>query len=202
MEDLVFKLTGKDNLKLLRETAMEYYKKYDEEKCRDMALEFYGSEYFQVQELGVFLMGYISPKSAQALEFLKSVVSKHPSWKVQEVLAMAFDAFCKGAGYEQSIPTIKEWLNSDNENVRRAVIEGLRIWTSRPYFKENPDKAISIIAQFKGDNSEYVRKSVGNSLRDISKKHPDLVLNELKKWELSSKEVKQVYKLAVNFLVT
>ena len=56
------------------------------------------------------------------------------------------------------------------QNVRRAVTEGLRIWTSRPYFKDNPDEAIKRIATLKEDSSEYVRKSVGNSLRDISKK--------------------------------
>ena len=48
----------------------------------------------------------------------------------------------------------------------------------------------------KNDESEYVRKSIGNALRDISKKYPELILKELNSWELSSKEIKQVYKLA------
>jgi 3-methyladenine DNA glycosylase AlkC len=41
-----------------------------------------------------------------------------------------------------------------------------------------------------------VRKSIGNALRDISKKHPELIRNELKKWKLDTKEIMQVYKLA------
>ena len=57
---------------------------------------------------------------------------------MQEVLAMAFDNHCKIIGYETALPLIEEWLNSDYANVRRAVSEGLRIWTSRPYFKDNP----------------------------------------------------------------
>ena len=57
---------------------------------------------------------------------------------MQEVLAMAFDNHCKIIGYETALPLIEEWLNSDCANVRRAVSEGLRIWTSRPYFKDNP----------------------------------------------------------------
>ena len=52
----------------------------------------------------------------------------------------------------------------------------------------------------KEDKSEYVRKSIGNALRDISKKYPELISNELNSWDLSSKEIKQVYKLAGRFL--
>lgn len=200
MQYLIDTLIGKDNLKLIREKAMEFYKQYDDDKCWNMAMELYKSEYFQIQEIGVFILGYISSKHVQALNFLKDTVSEHPSWKVQEVLAMAFDSFCKDIGYEKSIPTIKEWLNSDKANVRRAVTEGLRIWTSRPYFKENPDKAIALIAPLRNDESEYVRKSVGNSLRDISKKYPELINEELKTWDTSSKQVMQVYKLAGRLL--
>jgi len=131
-----------------------------------------------------------------ALSFLKDIVSKHPSWKVQEVLAMAFDVFCKANGYEKSIPVMREWMSSDNANTRRAVTEGLRIWTGRPFFKDHLQKAVELIASLKDDESEYVRKSVGNSLRDISKKFPDLVRTELKNWDLSSKRILHVYKLA------
>ena len=80
--------------------------------------------------------------------------------------------------------------------VRRAVTEGLRIWTSRPYFRDHPGDAVSRLSRLRGDSSEYVRKSVGNALRDISKKHPDLVAAELETWSLETKEVSQVYRLA------
>ena len=36
----------------------------------------------------------------------------HDSWKVQEILAMAFDNHCKIIGYEAALLLIKEWLNS------------------------------------------------------------------------------------------
>ena len=42
----------------------------------------------------------------------------------------------------KALPIIDEWLENDNPNTRRAVTEGLRIWTSRPYFKDNPNEAI------------------------------------------------------------
>ena len=108
--------------------------------------------------------------------------------------------FCKKTGYEKALPIIDEWLKNNNPNTRRAVTEGLRIWTSRPYFKENPNEAIERIANLKEDASEYVRKSVGNALRDISKKFPELIKIELDSWKLESKEIQQVYKLASKFI--
>ena len=50
-------------------------------------------------------------------------------------------------------------------NVRRAVSEGLRVWMSRSFFKDNPKVAIQLLSALKSDSSEYVRKSVGNALR-------------------------------------
>ena len=113
---------------------------------------------------------------------------------------MAFDNHCKIIGYETALPIIREWLGSDCANVRRAVSEGLRIWTSRPYFRDHPQMAIQLLSAHKEDKSEYVRKSVGNALRDISRKFSNLISEELNSWDLSSKEIKQVYKLAGKFL--
>lgn len=190
----------KDSLKLVKKEAENYYKQHSLDECFATGLELYQSENFQIQEVGVFLVGYAACKNTSALSFLKDTVSQHKSWKVQEILAMAFDNYCKIIGYETAIPVIKEWLKSDCANTRRAVSEGLRIWTSRPYFKEHPQMAIQFLSSLKDDESEYVRKSIGNALKDISKKYPELVSNELKQWDLSSKEIKQVHKLASAYL--
>ena len=62
------------------------------------------------------------------------------------------------------------------------------------------EEAIQRLAALKEDPSEYVRKSVGNALRDISKKFPDFICKELESWSLDSKEIKQVYHLASKFI--
>ena len=80
------------------------------------------------------------------------------------------------------MPLITDWLSDANPNVRRAASEGLRVWTSRPYFKDHPSVAIRLLSDRKTDSSEYVRKSIGNALKDISKKHPELVFDEIHKW--------------------
>ena len=61
-------------------------------------------------------------------------------------------------------------------------------------------KVIQRLAALKEDSSEYVRKSVGNALRDISKKFPDFICKEVETWSLDSKEIKQVYHLASKFI--
>lgn len=175
--------------------AIADYKSNDKKYSKKLAFLAYKSNVYQVRMYGVFLFGFLSVDK-EILIFMRDEVSKDDNWRVQEVLAKAFDEFCNKTGYENAIPNIDEWLKSSNPNTRRAVIEGLRIWTSRPYFKENPNEAIERIVKLKEDTSEYVRKSVGNALRDISKKHPELIRNELSSWALVGKEIKQVYKLA------
>ena len=190
----------KSGFKEEEKRALDNYKSNDKEYVKRLAFLSYESKVYQVRMYGVFLFGYLSDDS-DILIFMRDEVSKDDNWRVQEVLAKAFDEYCKNKGYENSIPVVDEWLSSDNPNTRRAVTEGLWIWTSRPYFKENPQEAIKRIAPLKEDASEYVRKSVGNALRDISRKFPELIKEELKTWNLETKEIKQVYKLASRFIV-
>ena len=179
--------------------ALADYLSNDNVYTKELAFLAFKSNVYQVRMYSVFLFGHLSSYE-EILIFMRDEVSKDDNWRVQEVLAKAFDEFCKQTGYEKSLPVIDEWLQNSNPNVRRAVTEGLRIWTSRPYFKDNPDEAIKRIATLKEDSSEYVRKSVGNALRDISKKFPELIKEELGSWDVKSKEVQQVYKLASKFI--
>ena len=179
--------------------ALADYKSNDTEYIKELAFLAYKSDIYQVRMYGVFLFGYLSDQK-DILVFMRDEVSEDDNWRVQEVLAKAFDEFCRKTGYEKALPIIDEWLDNHNPNTRRAVIEGLRIWMSRPYFKDNPKEAIKRIAALKEDTSEYVRKSVGNALRDISKKFPELIKAELNNWKLDSKEINQVYKLASKFI--
>ncbi len=189
----------KNGFKEQEKKAINDYKSNGIEYIKELAFLAYHSEVYQVRMYGVFLFGYLSTDK-EILTFMREEVSKDDNWRVQEVLAKSFDEFCKSIGYEKTLTVIDEWLNHDNPNTRRAVTEGLRIWTSRSYFKENPKEAIRRIANLKEDKSEYVRKSVGNALRDISKKFPELIKDELNTWKLENKEINQVYMLANKFI--
>ncbi|MBM6970983.1 phosphomethylpyrimidine kinase [Gemmiger sp. An87] len=179
--------------------ALSDYKSHDHEYIKELAYLAYKSTVYQVRMYAVFLFGYLS-EDDDILDFMRDTVSKDDNWRVQEILAKSFDEFCKKKGYENALTIIDEWLKNSNPNTRRAVTEGLRIWTSRSYFKENPMEAIERLSDLREDSSEYVRKSVGNALRDISKKHPELIKKELDSWKLDNQEINQVYKLANKFV--
>ena len=179
--------------------ALADYKAHGREYCKKLAFLAYDSEVYQLRMYAVFLFGHLSDRE-EILTFMRDQVSKDENWRVQEVLAKAFDEFCKKVGYEQALFVIDEWLKNGNANAKRAVSEGLRIWTNRPYFKDNPNEAIRRLSSLKNSASEYLRKSVGNALKDISKKFPNLVKAELDSWDLGSKEAMQTYKFASKFI--
>ena len=172
--------------------ARSDYGSFDREQALRVAYLAYRSEVYQVRMYAAFLLGHLS-QDPQVLAFLRDEVSEDSNWRVQEVLAKAVDESCAVKGYEEALPVIDEWLSDPLPNVRRAVTEGLRIWTNRPYFRDNPQEAIRRLAVLRSDVSTYVRKSVGNALRDISKKYPELIAVELGTWNLETKEVSQVY---------
>lgn len=180
--------------------ADEIFSTYSKEQCFGLARSLFEHEAYQARMLATTILGRLATTNEEALCFLKEQVSIDENWRVQEMLAKAFDEICKHRGYEASLPLIKEWINDTNPNVIRAVTEGLRIWTSRPYFKENPTVAIALIAKHKGHESEYLRKSVGNALRDISKKHAELIRQEVQQWDLSNSRIMSTYKLATKLL--
>jgi 3-methyladenine DNA glycosylase AlkD len=165
-----------------------------------IAKQLFATDIYQARSLATFIFGQLAANSNKSLEFLKRCVSQDNDWRVQEILAKAFDRYCADVGYEQALSVIKEWLVDSSPNVRRAVTEGLRIWTGRPYFHDHPEIAIQMLSQLRNDESEYVRKSVGNALRDISKKHKELVRIELQRWDIANKPIEQTHKLACKFL--
>ena len=180
--------------------ADEIFSANSKEQCFEIALELFRNDAYQARMLATTILGRLAIEDNDALRFLKEQVSTDENWRVQEMLAKAFDEICKNRGYEKCFCLIENWLDDDNTNVVRAVTEGLRIWTSRPFFKENPSLAIALIAKHKAHESEYLRKSVGNALRDISKKHAELIRNEVQQWDLSNPRILFTYKLAAKLL--
>ena len=184
----------------IQKAADEVYTGHSAKENLRIAKQLFTSEIYQARSLATFIFGRLAGNSSESLEFLKRRVSRDNDWRVQEILAKAFDRYCADVGYEQALPVIKEWLADCSHNVRRAVTEGLRIWTGRPFFRDHPEVAIQLLSQLRNDENEYVRKSVGNALRDISKKHNELIKSELRQWDITNKHVKQTHKLASRFL--
>lgn len=107
--------------------------------------------------------------------------------------------------HEESINYLLKLSKDKNHHIRRFSSEGCRPrlpWAMAiPDLKKNPQPILPILENLKNDSSEYVRKSVANNLNDISKDHPDLVLNIAKKWKGNSKETDWIIKHALRTLL-
>lgn len=82
--------------------------------------------------------------------------------------------------------TLLQWCEHPSEHVRRLASEGSRPrlpWGMRlPQFINNPEPLVGILEQLKADESLYVRRSVANSLNDISKDNPEWMINLCESW--------------------
>ena len=167
-----------------------------------MAKALLASDVHQARMLATFLLGALAARSPESLRLLRRRVGRDADWRVQEILARAFDRYCADVGYEAALPVLRAWLRDPVAGVRRAPSEGLRVWTSRPYFREHPAVAVALLGRLRRDPSEAVRTSAGNALRDISRRHADLVRAELERWDASDERTRQTLALAGRFLGT
>ena len=184
----------------IQKTADEVFSKQSAKQSLLLAKRLYVSKSYQARSLAVFILGRLAAKSNESLTFLKLQASQDTDWHVKDILAKAFNRYCADIGYEDALPVIREWLADADPNVRRAVTEGLRVWTMRPYFFKHPALAIQLLSALRNDESAYVRDSVGNALRDISKNHPFLIKNELAKWDMTTNNITHTHELASKYL--
>ncbi|NDW04548.1 DNA alkylation repair protein [Jiella pacifica] len=184
----------------LEKAAVEVWDTVSATEAKKLAFTLLQVSLPQARCIGTFILGMAAARCDDALKALKEQARRDSDWRVQEIIAKAFDRFCADRGYETALPVIGVWLADPSANVRRAVTEGLRIWTGRPYFRDHPEVAVDLLSQFRNDDSEYLRKSVGNALRDISKRHPELVVRAVAGWNLDEHGTRQTHKLATRLL--
>ena len=106
---------------------------------------------------------------------------------------------------ERSLELMHDWSLDDNEHVRRLASEGCRPrlpWSFRlEQIQADPRLAAKILDNLKADTSLYVRKSVANHLNDITKDHPDWVLDLIEGWSLDNKHTAWIAKHALRSLI-
>ncbi|MBT4763198.1 MAG: DNA alkylation repair protein [Bdellovibrionaceae bacterium] len=92
----------------------------------------------------------------------------------------------------KTLKVLKKWSKDKEPHVRRLASEGSRPrlpWAKRlPEFISDPQPILEILELLKDDESEYVRRSVANSLNDISKDHPHLVSKIAAQWLVNPSE--------------
>lgn len=106
---------------------------------------------------------------------------------------------------ERSLALMHDWSLDDNEHVRRLASEGSRPrlpWSFRlEPIQADPTLAAKILDNLKADNSLYVRKSVANHLNDITKDHPDWVLDLIEGWSLENRHTAWIARHALRSLI-
>lgn len=107
---------------------------------------------------------------------------------------------------ERMLEKLVQWVQDDNQHVRRLVSEGTRPrlpWAARvTAFDADYSVIINLLEQLKNDPELYVRRSVANHLNDLTKDRKELVLGTLQKWnQKSTKHITWITKHALRTLV-
>ena len=89
-------------------------------------------------------------------------------------------------------PILHQWAVDKSMHVRRLVSEGTRTrlpWGIRLHpFIQDPAPVIALLEKLKDDPELYVRRSVANNLNDLTKDHPEMVLDLLEGWKKGASE--------------
>lgn len=105
----------------------------------------------------------------------------------------------------RSLALLEQWADDPDEHVRRLASEGSRPrlpWSFRlEQLQADPQLAAPILERLRNDPSLYVRKSVANHLNDITKDHPQWVLQRLQGWPLEQPHSAWIARHALRSLI-
>ena len=105
----------------------------------------------------------------------------------------------------RTLEAMRGWARDDNEHVRRLASEGARPrlpWSFQlREIVADPSLTMPILETLKADPSLYVRKSVANHLNDISKDHPDWLVERLAQWPRGDARTEWIIRHALRTLV-
>lgn len=97
------------------------------------------------------------------------------------------------------------WAGHDDDHVRRLASEGSRPrlpWAARlDAVIADPGLTWPILDRLKADPSLYVRRSVANHLNDLTKDHPDWVLERIAAWPLDNPHTAWIVRHALRSLI-
>ncbi|MGI2030964.1 DNA alkylation repair protein [Rhizobium panacihumi] len=105
----------------------------------------------------------------------------------------------------RTLQVMEGWSQDDNEHVRRLASEGCRPrlpWSFqlKPLIAD-PSPVSKILENLRSDPALYVRKSVANHLNDITKDHPDWVLQKIAGWNQTNTHSAWIIRQALRTLI-
>lgn len=104
------------------------------------------------------------------------------------------------------ITAMQDWVSDDHYHLRRLVSEGTRPrlpWGQK--IAMDPKRALPFLDQLQADPTRYVTRSVANHLNDLAKPMPDVMMDRLEQWKVTStqlaKELEWLTKHALRNLI-
>lgn len=120
-----------------------------------------------------------------SLAWLKQTAALSGTWPREHSCVTLHHLFIR-EGVQSVLPKVSSWLLDPHEGVRRVVTEGIRprlmMVPHIEELKKDPSVLRDVFEPLLDDPSEYVRKSVGNCMNDVSKDHPEMLLDWLESW--------------------
>ncbi|WP_244121926.1 DNA alkylation repair protein [Burkholderia gladioli] len=105
----------------------------------------------------------------------------------------------------RALATLRDWSRHEDQAVRRLASEGSRPrlpWSFRlREIEADPALAAPILDNLRADPSDYVRRSVANHLNDVTKLHPDWVLERAAAWGVADAGTRWIVRHALRTLV-
>ncbi len=90
---------------------------------------------------------------------------------------------------EETMSFVHDCASHDNYHVRRLASEGIRPylpWALRVIIE--PDRVVEVLSKLHADNTRYVTRSVANTMNDLSRDHPALVIDTLNGWRNEARQ--------------
>lgn len=151
--------------------------------------------------VSIFLCDFVATFGRAEFDFSMEALSFFTTFGSAEFAVRPFIA----ADQPRALKIMRQWAQHPDEHVRRLASEGSRPrlpWGMRlNALVRDPSPTIPIIEALKDDAALYVRKSVANHLNDITKDHPDLVLQLLEGWDLGRPHLRWIAKHACRTLI-
>ncbi|MFW9904445.1 MAG: hypothetical protein ACFFFH_08945 [Candidatus Thorarchaeota archaeon] len=120
----------------------------------------------------------------RVLDHIKVNYANHPNWEIREVSTYSIREGLRSFPIF-TLKILNKWLQKNpNANVKRLITESIRPLADIKWLRDpnKNDPILDILIKLNADKSEYVRKSVGNNIKDLSKYMPTKMLDLTENW--------------------
>ncbi len=130
----------------------------------------------------IALNGCTEARLERSLGFLRQVTMRFTAENAVRPFLASYPA--------QTMRFIRSCATDSNYHVRRLASEGIRPylpWAQR--VRLPAESVIEVLNILHGDRTRYVTRSVANTLNDLSRDHPELVITTLEQWRRSARQL-------------